>query len=931
MSILFTGDLQADFHNLDLCDEAWTEIINISNDRDVDTIVLLGDLTQFYNPVDSRVIIWWQNKIRDAVRRGITVIINKGNHDRIGQFAESGSKLPLYKRAGAITFDAPGTYSTEIGTLYLIPYMAVNETRVVARKLQKNANKTRDILCFHQDISGTYYNRQGSKSDGKLTTEDLFHDRFRFCVGGHVHLPQRFSENCYYVGSPFCQDWGEVNQQKRYLVISKDAIKSVDSNIPRWYDPNVDGFNRCAPDSWKSSRIRITVPCDASKNYGRRLDKARRSASAKYRGAEIYVVPAFSRNREEAKVKLRSTDSDERKIREYIRQSETGSRGRQELQRILDYMLKTLMKVSGRLRQQLSINFQSIRAENFLSYKKLYLNLREKGLVLIQGRNTDRGDKSNGAGKTSLVQPIPVALFGKTFKDQKHDSWANRFVDKEPARVHLKFENAEEKVVEVIRGRRPPLLKMEVNGRDISSGMKSNDRDGTQQQIEVTTGFTLQTLANAVYIDRTISDAFLSGTKKSRTDVLARFQNLERFESALQLVRQDIKENELDTGKIKDKLAEIRGAIKHKKESIVSLERVNHDQVSKAKRDYLSAEKRVHDFTQSTKSRIRKLRRQSNNIESEGTRLRRKRMLVGEELVRNKHKLRAEKEIKSGTCPTCFQKVSSKWSKMLQEEYEQLRSRIEVLNEKLLKESRVLEVELTANEHKSDTNEEKLSKIERKTDSLRSTAQALYHQYKRLQKRNRKSDIITKVTVECNRLRKERSELRRKLIYYRSKSRRLDFVAEAFSRDGIPAFLNRLLCPVLNKAADYYADLFSDKEIQLQFVVEDGEFVPKVINAKGGESIDDQSTGERALAGLIASFALREVAPKSNLLILDEPGEGLDAQTSKKFARSLAELKERFGLILVCTHNVHIVSELNPDKILTVVKHNKISKLKEKV
>jgi DNA repair exonuclease SbcCD ATPase subunit len=152
---------------------------------------------------------------------------------------------------------------------------------------------------------------------------------------------------------------------------------------------------------------------------------------------------------------------------------------------------------------------------------------------------------------------------------------------------------------------------------------------------------------------------------------------------------------------------------------------------------------------------------------------------------------------------------------------------------------------------------------------------------------------------------------------------------EAFSRDGIPAFLNRQLCPILNKAASHYSELFSDNEIQIQFKVEKGEFIPQIINPKGGESIEDQSTGERALAGLIASFALREVAPRCNLLVLDEPGEGLDSQTAKQFARALQHLVKRFKSIWVVTHNQNILSELSGERTLTVVKQNGISTLKE--
>lgn len=157
-----------------------------------------------------------------------------------------------------------------------------------------------------------------------------------------------------------------------------------------------------------------------------------------------------------------------------------------------------------------------------------------------------------------------------------------------------------------------------------------------------------------------------------------------------------------------------------------------------------------------------------------------------------------------------------------------------------------------------------------------------------------------------------------------------DFYAyceKAMSRDGIPAFLNALMCPAMNVAAEYYSELFCDKAIQVRFEIENGDFVPKIMNATGGEDIADQSDGEKAVAGNIASFALRDVAPKCNLLVLDEPGAGLDPDSARQFARALRQLTGKFDSIFVITHNVHIAQELGEENRLLVVKERGVSRL----
>jgi len=130
-------------------------------------------------------------------------------------------------------------------------------------------------------------------------------------------------------------------------------------------------------------------------------------------------------------------------------------------------------------------------------------------------------------------------------------------------------------------------------------------------------------------------------------------------------------------------------------------------------------------------------------------------------------------------------------------------------------------------------------------------------------------------------------------------------------------------------AAAYYAELFGDRALQVRFEIENGEFVPVILNATGGEDIDSQSDGERALAGLIASFALREIAPRCNVLILDEPGNGLDPSTVRQFATSMKRLKEKFESIFVTSHNVHLLQELEGERVVTVQKRNGISSVLE--
>jgi len=154
------------------------------------------------------------------------------------------------------------------------------------------------------------------------------------------------------------------------------------------------------------------------------------------------------------------------------------------------------------------------------------------------------------------------------------------------------------------------------------------------------------------------------------------------------------------------------------------------------------------------------------------------------------------------------------------------------------------------------------------------------------------------------------------------------YAEKVFARNGLPAYLNAQICPELNRAAELYSEKFAQKEIQVVFGVdEEGRMDVQVVNAHGGEGVLDQSEGELKVASLITSFACRAAAPKTNLLILDEPGDGLDPTSARQFARGLLAVGDKFGTILCVTHNENILSELDGSKRILVVKENRVSRV----
>ena len=927
---LFSGDWQADWSNLSNCDEAWAQCLDICRDRGLEFIFLVGDLKDKYNPIDIRIIKFWHTAIRNAVRENIQVYISLGNHDRVGMYTDAQNWLSVLARAGATCFDKPGVQQVSNGNVYILPYTtSAGVLKTYAKRLAKQSpNPGRDVLVFHSDLKGCQYNKFDSRrSDAKFTAQDLFPDRYLACIGGHIHLHQKISTNVYYTGSPFPCDWGEANQQKGFIVVEGSKLSFLPSKIPGWFDPSWPGFNHSQVR--KGSRVRIHVKCTPAK-FTSQLELARSRAERDFPGATIFTVPQFE-NESTDHVSIKVTDSDLTKIKAYVEQQiPQGLESDQP--RIITYLNTRLQKVGGNIRYAQGTRFVKAKTRNFLSYKNLDIDYRRSGVVVVSGINQDWSGRSNGSGKTSYLQPIPVAMFGRTFKDQKHDGWARRHSTHE-AFVKLYMRNARGDSLKIERTRRPSALKFYINGVDQSSGRRGDSKDATQGLIEQATGFTWQTLANAVYIDQSVTHAFLSGTRKARTDILSRFQNLQRFDSALGFVREDkknlkdqVRDNEQDQAVVASKVDEIKDSIRRLRKQ-VKAQIKDQSKVLKVLKGKIKIRKAVklrciqlHKLAEKTYSDLEtKYAAYQEKLESQITDLQGELNEIMNFVADSGH-LNQDK-----TCPTCLQNIDH------------------VLLHSVLKKhtSRLYDLRIKINEKKSRLKavRDKVQKAEDKYDeariTLRDASQAL-------------ESAEENLATHSDLFKEERNTQTQSVQYYRHKLRTLqrtqtllwtnqgvlerqqlvlDFCETAFSRDGIPAFLNAQLCPVLNKSAEYYARLFGDSYIQVRFTIEDGEFEPIILNASGGERIDDQSVGEKALAGLITSFALREVAPVTNLLILDEPGDGLDATNARQFARALPELQKRFGTIFVTSHNPNILQELSNEHVVKVEKHRGISRI----
>jgi DNA repair exonuclease SbcCD ATPase subunit len=175
-----------------------------------------------------------------------------------------------------------------------------------------------------------------------------------------------------------------------------------------------------------------------------------------------------------------------------------------------------------------------LRLENFLSYKEVELSLKDRGLVLLEGKN--------GSGKSSLFDGLLFNLYGITARGLRGDrvvkdgeSWA---------KTYLKITD-DNQTLEIERGRNlNQNLRVLLNGKEIGKG-----RDA-QKDINLFIGFDYD-IFTTIAIRNQQASKFIYLTDSYKKEILNKILNLSRFERAEERAKNE-------TNKQKDKIKELQ-------------------------------------------------------------------------------------------------------------------------------------------------------------------------------------------------------------------------------------------------------------------------------------------------------------------------------------------------------------------------------------
>lgn len=617
------------------------------------------------------------------------------------------------------------------------------------------------------------------------------------------------------------------------------------------------------------------------------------------------------------------------------------------------------------------MKWTKVYMKNFLSIREAEIDLDNRGLVLIEGKNkTNEAFQSNGSGKSSLLDAIVYAIYDTTSKGVKADDVVNNIENKNTA-VILEGVRGED-IIRIERYRKHSKNKNKVflflNDKDIS---EKSVRD-TNEVIEKIVGVDYNTFINSVLFSQgNGAGRFSTATDKEKKEILENLVNLNIYADAQEIAKQKVKEkqeeineNIRNTERLnwelsnvdmmeqqdKENYEQTKGMIQkemdniaNKTEELSEYARNYFTPVEDAKKEIEELEKQRDSFSnldissisQEVNQKYKELHDKSNEH---------KKLVIHKDNIVSQYKRLQE----DTHCPVCGNELDMEHrAKEMNTLKEQLRpilisiQKVMAEEQRLTQEYNALYVKYKEQKYKYDTAHEHyksiIDKIQDKQNQVRnydSTLERLKNEISHSQSTLNKLNSVPKPRSRD----KERKSIKEKikaqktaLLKLERDKAKLEDVVKVFSNSGVKSHVLDLVTPFLNEKANKYLSKLTGSDIEITFSTQtrnkSGEltdrFEIQVHNSTGGDTYQANSEGEKKRIDLAISLAIQDLLLSKtetppNLIMYDEVFDALDGVGSENVVELLRERLDTVESIFVITHSEHLKNLF--EEVITVTK-----------
>ena len=565
----------------------------------------------------------------------------------------------------------------------------------------------------------------------------------------------------------------------------------------------------------------------------------------------------------------------------------------------------------------MAVHFKSIKWRNFLSTGNGFNTIvfDKNTTTLVQG--------VSGSGKSTMIEAVTFALFGKPFRNINKPQLVNS-VNQKNCEVILEFDT-DGKAYKVIRGIKP--AKFEIYCNDILLNQDAAARDYQKVLEQQILQFTYKTFTQVVILGSTSFTPFMQLNPSARREVIEDILDIGVFSTMNQLLKQQMQET-------KDEQADIDSNIKSLKEKASGLKHLIEVLTEKQQ----TAVDAVTSKLEKAKADYQVLLNESNALTEEGNKIQLECNLdanhqatltsLNSKLAKVKHAMTSVGEsieffTNNDECPTCAQGITHDHK---HEKITEYKTKQQTHEEQLQKFKADIAAVNVLIEEQNAANA-KLRDVQLRLSSNSASRKVLAGTIDQLE--NELVDASTS-DEEIESARSKLRDVARDVIAMADRKKELAGIREiqetAFMllRDtGIKTAIIREYLPLINKMVNKY---LSDMELFVQFELD--ESFNETIKSRHRDvfTYESFSEGEKQRIDLALLFTWRHIArlknsANTNLLIMDETlGGRLDANNNDLVINLINQISHDGTNVFVIAHADNL-----QDKFRGLIKFEKIN------
>ncbi len=528
------------------------------------------------------------------------------------------------------------------------------------------------------------------------------------------------------------------------------------------------------------------------------------------------------------------------------------------------------------------ILFEKIRWKNFLSTGNQFseIDFQKSSTTLIVG--------SNGAGKSTVLDALTFALFGKPFRKINKPQLPNSTNERD-CRVEVEF-SINNTNWKVCRGIKPNVFEIHRGDKLLDQSAATNDQQKWLEQNVLKMNY--KSFTQIVILGSSTFVPFMQLTASNRREVIEDLLDIKIFSSMNTIIKDKIRQTKDSIKVLNLKKDNLNEKLEMQKNFIEQLENTGKEKIEDNKKKATQLVKEVDVYVKETsflEESVFGYIKEQEYVTGATDKLRKLGNLKGKisqkvSTITKEHKFFTENTV----CPTCTQSIDEEFrinkindaqtkAKELQSGYKELEEAIEEEEERE-RQFIALSKEITKLNNDISKNNTRITGCQRQVRDLESEIQRI-------------TDQLANRNIEHDKLETFKEDLQRtydELVTYKDQINYYDFTYGLLKDGGVKTKIIKKYLPLINQQVNRYLQMM-DFYINFTLDEEFNETIQSPIHEDF--SYASFSEGEKQRIDLALLFTWREVARfknsiSTNLMILDEVFDSsLDGQGTEEFLK----------------------------------------------